>query len=114
MLHVDTEIDWIAYMEEVEGYLKYNQLDYSMLRGQTGPLVYPAGFVWIFSVLYYLTDEGTNILRAQYIFAVFHSAFLAVVLLLYKQFAPTLKMPPWSLLILFLSRYVRFTYDNNS
>jgi len=101
-----TEIDWIAYMQEVAGYLKENQLDYSMLQGQTGPLVYPAGFVWIFSVLFYATDEGTNIILAQYIFAALHTVFLAVLLILYKQFAPAIKMPPWVLLILFLSRRI--------
>ncbi|KAH0954689.1 hypothetical protein HN011_005994 [Eciton burchellii] len=45
-----TEIDWRAYMQEVEGFLN-GTLDYSKLRGDTGPLVYPAGFVYIFSGL---------------------------------------------------------------
>ncbi len=34
----DTEIDWIAYMEEVAGFLG-GDLDYANLKGQTGPLV---------------------------------------------------------------------------
>ena len=34
----DTEIDWVAYMQEVEGALN-GTLDYSQLRGDTGPLV---------------------------------------------------------------------------
>ena len=38
----DTEIDWIAYMQEVEGAMG-GQLDYAQLKGDTGPLVYPAG-----------------------------------------------------------------------
>lgn len=38
----DTEIDWIAYMQEVEGVVN-GTWDYTKLRGDTGPLVYPAG-----------------------------------------------------------------------
>jgi len=52
----DTEIDWIAYMQEVAGFLS-GDWDYANLRGDTGPLVYPAGFVYIYSALYYITDQ---------------------------------------------------------
>ena len=39
-----TEIDWVAYMQEVEGVIgKNGTYDYALLKGQTGPLVYPAG-----------------------------------------------------------------------
>ena len=61
---VDTEIDWIAYMQEVGGYLG-GELDYTKLGGNTGPLVYPAGFVYIYSVLKFATDDGSNILRGE-------------------------------------------------
>jgi alpha-1,3-mannosyltransferase len=37
-------------MEEVEGVEK-GEYNYANLKGQTGPLVYPAGFVWIFMFL---------------------------------------------------------------
>ena len=43
ILHVflppDTEIDWVAYMQEVEGVLN-GTFDYTQLKGDTGPLVY--------------------------------------------------------------------------
>ena len=55
-LHADTEIDWVAYMQEVSGVLD-GERDYSKLRGDTGPLVYPAGFVYLFAVLKYITQE---------------------------------------------------------
>ncbi|CAM9902486.1 unnamed protein product, partial [Hapterophycus canaliculatus] len=45
----DTEIDWVAYMQEVEGFLS-GERNYLNLRGDTGPLVYPAGFVYAYSV----------------------------------------------------------------
>lgn len=63
----DTEIDWKAYMDEVGGFLQ-GQLDYTQLKGDTGPLVYPAGFVYVFSLLYGVTDQGKDIRLAQYIF----------------------------------------------
>ncbi len=56
-----TEIDWKAYMQEVEGVIVNGTTDYSLLRGDTGPLVYPAGFVWFYAGLYRLTDSGTNV-----------------------------------------------------
>lgn len=37
-----TEIDWRAYMDEVGGFLE-GERDYLNLKGDTGPLVYPAG-----------------------------------------------------------------------
>ena len=49
-------------MEEVGGFLG-GQLDYKELKGQTGPLVYPAGFVYIFAAFKYLTAGG-NIFMA--------------------------------------------------
>ena len=71
-------------MEEVQGFLD-GELDYSKLRGQTGPLVYPAGFVYLYSALYYITDFGRNILLAQYIFLGFYLATIAVLMLIYHE-----------------------------
>lgn len=51
----DTEIDWEAYMQEVEGFLG-GELDYINLKGGTGPLVYPAGFVYLFSGIRWVTS----------------------------------------------------------
>ena len=48
--------------KEVEGYLQ-GERNYINLKGDTGPLVYPAGFVYIFVFLRWLTDEGLNIFK---------------------------------------------------
>jgi alpha-1,3-mannosyltransferase len=39
LVRLDTEIDWIAYMQEVEGFI-LGERDYTKLKGDTGPLVY--------------------------------------------------------------------------
>ncbi|KAI2505293.1 ALG3 protein [Fragilaria crotonensis] len=80
-----TEIDWIAYMQEVEGWWLHGEHDYRLLRGDTGPLVYPAGFLYFFCILRYLTDNGRNIRRAQYLFAAFYLVQLTIVLLIYTR-----------------------------
>ncbi|KPP60786.1 Dolichyl-P-Man:Man5GlcNAc2-PP-dolichyl mannosyltransferase-like [Scleropages formosus] len=86
-----TEIDWKAYMDEVEGVIN-GTLDYTQLKGDTGPLVYPAGFVYIFGALYYMTDRGANIRMGQYLFAVF---YLVTLLLVFRIYHRTQKVPPY-------------------
>ncbi|XP_073705436.1 dol-P-Man:Man(5)GlcNAc(2)-PP-Dol alpha-1,3-mannosyltransferase [Garra rufa] len=86
-----TEIDWKAYMDEVEGVIN-GTYDYTQLKGDTGPLVYPAGFVYIFTGLYYLTDHGQNIRLGQYVFAVF---YLITLLLVFRIYHRTKKVPPF-------------------
>ena len=54
-----TEIDWVAYMQEVGGVLG-GERDYAQLRGDTGPLVYPAGFVYVYAALYWLTGAQVD------------------------------------------------------
>ncbi len=56
--------------------------DYRALKGDTGPLVYPAGFLYVFSALHWLTGGG-RVRPGQYLFAGIYLATLAVVLWLY-------------------------------
>lgn len=51
----DTKIDWDAYMSQVSGFLE-GERDFRNLKGDTGPLVYPAGFLYIYSAFQYLTQ----------------------------------------------------------
>ncbi|GLV37068.1 ALG3 alpha-13- mannosyltransferase [Carabus blaptoides fortunei] len=96
-----TEIDWVAYMQECEGFLN-GTWDYSQLKGDTGPLVYPAGFVYIYSGLYYLTSRGTNIRLAQYVFL---GIYLAQLYLVFRLYARTRKVPPYALVLTTLTSY---------
>lgn len=71
-------------MEQVAQFVS-GELDYTAIKGGTGPLVYPAAHVYTYTVLYYLTDEGKNIFLAQQIFAVLYMATLALVMACYSK-----------------------------
>ncbi|NXU07329.1 ALG3 mannosyltransferase, partial [Buphagus erythrorhynchus] len=86
-----TEIDWKAYMQEVEGFAN-GTFDYTQLKGDTGPLVYPAGFVYIFLGLYHATSRGSDIRLAQYLFA---GLYLLNLLLVFRIYCRTNKVPPY-------------------
>lgn len=98
--HADTEIDWIAYMQEVQGY-KDGERDYTKLKGDTGPLVYPAGFVYLFSFLQTIT--GGAIPSAQLVFAGLYIVHQFFVMALYIR---AKSLPPWSLVLLCISRRI--------
>ena len=76
--------------------------DYSLLRGDTGPLVYPAGFVWLYMGLYWVTSQGANIRLAQYIFA---GLYLATLALVFRILARTEKVPPYILVLMSLTSH---------
>ncbi|KAI5925255.1 glycosyltransferase family 58 protein [Camillea tinctor] len=94
-----TEIDWKAYMEQVSQYVA-GERDYTVIKGGTGPLVYPAAHVYIYTALYHLTDEGKDIHLAQQLFAVFYMATLALVMACYWK----AKVPPYVFPLLILSK----------
>ena len=65
-----TKIDWDAYMQEVAGPLEHGVWDYAELRGETGPLVYPAGFVYLYGALRALGGgDGSDVRAVQWAFA---------------------------------------------
>ncbi|ESO99386.1 hypothetical protein LOTGIDRAFT_231054 [Lottia gigantea] len=96
-----TEIDWRAYMQEVEGFIN-GTYDYMLLKGDTGPLVYPAGFVYIYTALYYITDHGVNIRLAQYIFAILYILTLLVVFDIYRW---ARRVPPYAFCFMCCASY---------
>ena len=64
----DTEIDWTTYNQQVALYLD-GERDYTLIKGSTGPLVYPALHLYIYTVLNLITSRGEDILFAQVLFA---------------------------------------------
>lgn len=71
-------------MEQISQYVS-GERDYTKIRGGTGPLVYPAGHVYIYTALYYLTNQGKNILLAQQLFAGLYLVTLAAVMECYRK-----------------------------
>ncbi|KAI4115775.1 MAG: hypothetical protein LQ338_007812, partial [Usnochroma carphineum] len=94
-----TEIDWEAYMQQVSQYLN-GERDYTLIKGGTGPLVYPAAHVYIYSILHKLTDGGKNVLLAQAIFAWLYLGVLTLVMTCYRM----AKAPPYIFPLLILSK----------
>lgn len=99
---------WTIHSYEV-GFVSYifgervtpNPFEFFFL-GDTGPLVYPAGFVYIYSILYFITSRGANIRLAQYIFITFYLMQMALVLRLYIK---SRKVPPYVLIISAFTSY---------
>ncbi|KAJ3113940.1 dolichyl-P-Man:Man(5)GlcNAc(2)-PP-dolichol alpha-1,3-mannosyltransferase [Phlyctochytrium bullatum] len=79
----DTEIDWTAYMQQVAGFLA-GERDYKNLKGDTGPLVYPAGFLYVFTLLHQVTSKGRDVVVAQAVFAFLSAFTVGVVASLYQ------------------------------
>ena len=123
LIFIDTEIDWKAYMQEVQYFLN-GERNYYNMRGDTGPLVYPAGFLYIFGFLHYATDRGLNILRGnesilqpffkiytsfllfiagQWIFALVYVLTIILVFVIYKRGGIA---PNWILILLVLSKRI--------
>ncbi|XP_031280563.1 dol-P-Man:Man(5)GlcNAc(2)-PP-Dol alpha-1,3-mannosyltransferase [Pistacia vera] len=95
-----TKIDWDAYMAQVSGFLG-GERDYKNLKGDTGPLVYPAGFLYLYSAIQYIT--GGKVYSAQILFGVLYFINLAIILFIYVK---TNVLPWWALSLLCLSKRV--------
>lgn len=86
-------------MQQVSLYID-GERDYSAIKGSTGPLVYPAAHVYVYTLLYRLTDEGRDILQGQIIFAGLYLSTLIVVFGCYRK----VNAPPYLFPLLVLSK----------
>ncbi|KAF7720313.1 Dolichyl-P-Man:Man(5)GlcNAc(2)-PP-dolichol alpha-1,3-mannosyltransferase [Penicillium ucsense] len=100
-----TEIDWTTYMQQISIYLA-GERDYTAIKGSTGPLVYPAAHVYIYSLLHDLTDGGRDILMGQILFAGLYLATLIVVFACYRR----VQVPPYLYPLLVLSKRLHSIY----
>ncbi|XXG84855.1 hypothetical protein AAC387_Pa11g0073 [Persea americana] len=95
-----TKIDWDAYMSQVSGFFQ-GERDYSNLKGDTGPLVYPAGFLYVYLAIQFVT--GGEVYPAQILFGILYIINLGIILFIYIK---TNVLPWWALCLLSLSKRV--------
>jgi alpha-1,3-mannosyltransferase len=94
-----TEIDWVAYMQEVTTY-QAGERDYVNIEGNTGPLVYPAGFLYLYEWCKLVAANGMGgsdeselagstspeaIRKAQWLFVALYLFNACIVLVLYHE-----------------------------
>ncbi|GAA5831170.1 hypothetical protein JCM5353_006540 [Sporobolomyces roseus] len=101
-----TEIDFKTYLQQASIFM-VGERDYSLLKGDTGPCVYPAGHIYAYSALYYITDAGRHLQRAQWLFGAVYIATLALVFSIYQN---SRKVPPYALIFLTLSKRIHSLY----
>ncbi|CAK7348285.1 unnamed protein product [Dovyalis caffra] len=108
-----TKIDWDAYMSQVTGFLG-GERDYTNLKGDTGPLVYPAGFLYVYSAIQYIT--GGEVYLAQILLGILYIINLSIIFFIYVKTDVVLiglslqsqddELPWWALILLSLSKRV--------
>ncbi|XP_018651128.1 putative mannosyltransferase [Schistosoma mansoni] len=96
-----TEIDWVAYMQQVSGFIN-GTLDYDKLVGQTGPCVYPAGHLYVYTFLHWLTGGGSLIKNAQFVFL---GLYITTLLLIFNIYRLSFQIPPYALFFMCIMSY---------
>ncbi|KPI38145.1 Dol-P-Man:Man(5)GlcNAc(2)-PP-Dol alpha-1,3-mannosyltransferase [Cyphellophora attinorum] len=91
-----TEIDWATYMVQVRKFLVDGERNYAKIDGPSGPCVYPAVFLYLYSALYSVTDQGQDIRTGQWIFAGVYLCVLATTMMCYWKVGA----PPWLMVLL--------------
>ena len=71
-------------MQQVKCFLN-GTLDYKYISGDTGPIVYPAGHLYVYTLLYFLTSQGKSIQLGQYFFILLYLFNLIAVFNIYNR-----------------------------
>ena len=94
-----TEIDFSTYMQQVQLFLN-GERDYYEIKGNTGPIVYPAGFLYLYSAMRMLDVYFSGVFAVQIVFGIL---CVATVLISVKN-GLIAGVPIWVLSLSLLSR----------
>ncbi|KDE03168.1 hypothetical protein MVLG_06325 [Microbotryum lychnidis-dioicae p1A1 Lamole] len=101
-----TEIDFSTYMQQSSLFIG-GERQYSLIKGDTGPLVYPAGFLYVYSGIHYITRGGLDIRTAQCLFAQLYLVTLGFVFEIIRRCG---SVPPYALVLMCLSKRLHSIY----
>ncbi|EJT98393.1 glycosyltransferase family 58 protein [Dacryopinax primogenitus] len=101
-----TEIDFSTYVEQVAIYDK-GERDYVLLTGSTGPVVYPAGHVYIHSFLSQISHAGQDQFLLQQIYGALYLLTQFLAMAVYRTAGG---VPNWVLLLLAASKRLHSIY----
>ncbi|KAG7834195.1 hypothetical protein KL943_003491 [Ogataea angusta] len=102
-----TEIDYSTYMQQI-GQIEAGELDYAKISGDTGPIVYPGGHVYIYSWMKWFTSGMDNVHVGQQIFRYLYLATFVLTLVAYFQ--TNVRPKPYVLYFLCLSKRLHSIY----
>ena len=88
-------------MQQVDIHLKKNEFNYAELKGENGTANYPACFLYLYTLFYFITYEGQNIFLAQIIKTFLYALYQYFTHRIYKLLFPK-KLIPYFSLALFL------------
>lgn len=105
-----TEIDYSTYMQQITQ-IENGELNYALIGGDTGPIVYPGGYVFIYSWMKEITKGMENLELGQEIFRMLYLVSLILTFLVYIQSSyGREKVKPYQIYLLALSKRLHSIY----
>lgn len=104
-----TEIDYSTYMQQITQ-IESGELNYSRITGDTGPIVYPGGYVFIYSWMKKLTNGMEDLYRGQEAFRLLYLVSLGMTFLIYIQCIGKKRVQPIALYLLVISKRLHSIY----
>lgn len=105
----DTEIDYSTYLQQVHQ-IWLGERDYSKVSGDSGPLVYPAGFVYTFQQIRWIVGISDPDLMIRYGQILFGAVYLATTAIVMRMYRSCGIRQYWPYVLLILSRRIHSIY----